>query len=98
MAAAAEHLAPLGYIPFLWSPTIKADEKTLGYKVWMNIVDLLPHTCSLEELTTITSSFGLILAHSPFENVPSFERLTIAIATDKLERVPRSVSLLINGR
>jgi hypothetical protein len=91
-------LKPLGYIAFPWSPAISTKEHTLGYKVWLDIADLPPHFWSLEELAVITAPFGLILAHPPFKQVASFERLRLAITTDDLRRIPKSVTVFLNGR
>jgi hypothetical protein len=96
--AFAKTLSPLGYIFFHWSPAIKTTQHGIGYKIWLDLVDLPPHVWSLEELVVLTSSFGLILAHAPLNKVPSFERLHLAISKDNLSRIPRAIELFLNGR
>jgi hypothetical protein len=83
-ACFAKKLTPLGYISFLWSLTVKSKEHSLSYKVWLDLVDLPPHIWALDELAILTSSFGLILAHTLLNQLSSFERLRLSIATDNL--------------
>jgi hypothetical protein len=70
----------------------------MGYKVWLDLVELPPHVWSLDELAVISASFGLILVYAPLNNVRSFERSRLIIATDNLAHVPRSIELFLNGR
>jgi hypothetical protein len=93
-----EHLTPQGYISFMWSPAIMSSEHRLGFKVWLDLVDLPPHVWSLHELDVVLASFGLILAHSPLNKVPSFERLHLVIATDNLTRIPHNIQLFLHRR
>jgi hypothetical protein len=37
-------LPPLGYISFPWFPAIKSKEHDLVYKLWLDLVELPPHT------------------------------------------------------
>jgi hypothetical protein len=92
------YLSSLSYIAFAWSSTIKIEMQALGYKVWIDLVDLPPHAWSLEELAVISSSFRLILPHPLFKKVESFERLRMVIATDNLSRIQRSIMMFLNGR
>jgi hypothetical protein len=96
--AFAKTLTLIGYISFLWSPAAKSEEHSLSYKVWLDLVDLPPHLWSFDELAVLTSSFGLILAHSSLNKVASFERLWLSIATDALSKIPRAICLFLNGR
>jgi hypothetical protein len=32
-----------GYIFFIWTPVVKSNEQASGYKVWLDLTDLLPH-------------------------------------------------------
>jgi hypothetical protein len=94
----AKTLTPIGYISFLWSPAAKSEEHNLGYKVWLDLVDLPPYLWALDELAVLTSSFGLILAHSSLNKVASFEWLQLSIATDALSKISRAICLFLNGR
>jgi hypothetical protein len=96
--ACKKHLTPRGYISFAWSPAVKSSQRGLGFKVWLDLADLPPHVWSLDELAVVFAPFGLILAHAPLDNVPSFERLRLVIATDNLSRLPKNVHLFLNGR
>jgi hypothetical protein len=93
----AKTLTLIGYISFLWSPAAKSEEHSLSYKVWLDLVDLLPHLWAFDELAVLTSSFGLILAHSSLNKVASFERMRLSIATDALLKIPRAICLFLNG-
>jgi hypothetical protein len=64
-----QHLSSQGFVSFLWSPAVKSTEHGMGYKIWLDLVDLPPHVWSLDELAVISASFGLILEHSPLNNV-----------------------------
>jgi hypothetical protein len=90
--------SPLGYISFPWFPAIKSKEHDLGYKLWLDLVELSPHTWALDDLAVLTSSFGLILAHSLLSQVSSFKRLRLSIVTDNLSQVPICIHLFLNGR
>jgi hypothetical protein len=82
----------------MWSPAIKSSEHGLEFKVWLDLVDLPPHIWSLDELAVVLASFGLILAHSPLNKVPSFERLHLVIATDNLSLIPHNIQLFLHYR
>jgi hypothetical protein len=56
-------------------PTVKSKEALLGFKVWLELADLPPHTWSEQEIATTTSSFKLVLAHTPLASISSYERL-----------------------
>jgi hypothetical protein len=83
------------YITFLWSPALGTSEKKLGYKAWLDLVDLPTHMWTEKELAIIVSSFGLIISHTPLIYVPSLERLRLLVATDNLLRIPRNISILL---
>jgi hypothetical protein len=58
-------LSRRGYITFLWSLALETTEEKLGYKVWLDLVDLPAHMWTEKAIATIASSFGLIMSHTP---------------------------------
>jgi Domain of unknown function (DUF4283) len=61
-----------GYVFFLWTPAVNSKKQALGFKVWVELLDLPPHCWSIQELPTLTASFGLILAHTPLSHLRGY--------------------------
>jgi hypothetical protein len=92
-----QRLNKLGYIFFHWTPTVRSSMESLGFKVWLEILDLPPHYWSVQEIPTLATFFGLVLTHTPLAEVASFERLRLCVATNNLSRVPHNLELFLNG-
>jgi Domain of unknown function (DUF4283) len=68
--AVCDHkLNKLGYLFFLWTPVVKSKQEPLGFKVWLELIDLPLHCWSAQEIPTLASSFGLVLTHSSGNSV-----------------------------
>jgi hypothetical protein len=63
---------------------MKSQGHALGYKVWVELADLLPYVWSEQEIPILASPFGLVLAHTSLIQLASYERLRLYIATDNL--------------
>ena len=87
----------LGYVAYPWSPAINAYPLRLKYKVWLELRKMSPQAWNLDHLIPTVSSFGIVLDHTPLNNVHSLERMMVAVAVTDLSKVPRAILLWVRG-
>jgi hypothetical protein len=78
------------YVIFPWAIS-------LGFKVWLAISNISPHTWCLEQITHALSGVGLILDHSPMQNDATLDHLQIILATHDTSLIPHNISLILQG-
>lgn len=85
------NLQALGLIAYPWSAGIDATGLTLKYKAWIELKKLSPQQWNLDHLIPAVSTFGVVLEHSPMQNVRSMERMMAVVALTDLSKIPKHV-------
>lgn len=69
----------------------------IRYNVWLDIANLPLYAWSLDQITHIVASAGLILHHQPLYGAKTFDSLKLLLATTSLNLIPKTASLTIRG-
>lgn len=80
-----------------WSKHLTSTLKVPTFKVILDLVDVPSDLYRERDIIRAVSSFGLYLGSIAQEDPSNLTRWTVAIATDDLERVPNSITMVVGG-
>lgn len=92
-----DRLKSMGYVLYPWSPGINAYPMRLKFKAWLRLTRLSPQAWNLDHIIPVTSSFGIVLDHSPIANVRSLNQITVVVAVPTLEVIPMAIRMWVKG-
>ncbi|KAF3333369.1 hypothetical protein FCM35_KLT01060 [Carex littledalei] len=91
------NLCKLGLVAYPWSMGIDAAAQCLKFRVWIELKNLSPQQWNLDHLIPAISTFGVVLEHSPMQNVRSVEKMMAVIAIPDLANIPLHVFMWEKG-
>lgn len=91
------HLRETGYVAFPWSPAVNGTPMQMEFKVWVELEGMSPCSWTVEHLLHAAGSFGIVLEHTPMNNIASLERMCAVVAVPKLDLVPENTGVWVRG-
>lgn len=80
-----------------WSQEDQAKLVVPEYKVLVDLEGLPPHLYRTREVARAIGTFGTYLGSVPQSNLANLAHWTVAVAVDKLERVPEELAVNVRG-
>lgn len=97
LAAIPQHIWNLGLDFQQWSPYDEAEKLVHEFKVLIRLVGVHVHHWRERYIIRAVSSFGLYLGIISPPHSADYSAWSMVVATDKLERIPHRVEMIVGG-
>ncbi|KAF3332750.1 hypothetical protein FCM35_KLT02327 [Carex littledalei] len=95
--AIPEYLWNMGYTFEPWCPVGDAPVRVPAFKVLLHLIDIPPMLWKEDVVRTAVAKFGLYLGSVAPQDPNDISYWAVAIGTDDLQRIPKSISLVAGG-